>query len=1361
MKVRFLGLKKGGQSEVGSITLNGGSLDAEGSSFVREIASKGTATEAWLKGLPKKYTGTYFRAEVVDGQKNAPVFMTKATPSNEYEASHNVGHEEGSGQFAPLSADALGEKIAESEQKLGLYSSTPAKNLAIKKEAFDSLHNEIERRALDAGNAAAIKAGQVFTEQDAERTAQIAALQAQKDAGFDAARDAGKAAEIHQEELWMSFRTRESAIGRGAPAAEINALTTAEGAARAKYDEARLASMKADDVVNAADRQQAQLLNDQSVAYNAAMQEASTPAAEAVRQEAYAATDFSRLAQELAEAEKVFTQASNAFDEEQAKLDNYRGQLAKLDEGKSGIKNEDGSLNWEKQMEAVKPPDITPARFNELEAKEAAIRSDNPAPPYKQEIDAARANVDTAKAAYDKAAERQIAAQAGFEKILTPALEAAHAGGAPHTYSADLEVSNRLQQENGPESRELAAANLEVKTTGDAYGRAEDELNTATQAWEDHRVGLLNDFAKEAGPEYFRAKAENDPDFYEKNMDELRGAWIHIGGDDQARVRMAAAVAFENENLSVFDKDLGRFVTDKDYTDKANAPLQDQFKTVLWAGLLQREYVHTQEDIKAGKLDGLVGEREYAAGDDSPESTWEDDAKYDENDAQDDWYQSDVYQELAEAAGDEAWSDMSAGEKFELLGINAQSQATMAYIEDQGPEAIKEALGADYKKEDEDSLTDDEVKQYAYEQESSRLASRARREAEATFDKPLADSYKEQNDATTAGDKRLAQDKTQGIIAAQREAGWAARTEATKGLEEKINAYDEEELSSWRDDLAEANRNENMESFETYETLERVVKDVNTDTVWAWASDKSLKELGISSAYGQNMSLEEKAQENFRENWTYDGGDEGFSDWFEKNKEDFKTPEYEKALEDYANAQTERAKTEAEKNAELGITPSKNFDAPSVSGRVELARGVTANVKAYTPSAVESYAKLGEEWGGEQIKGMIPVSRVLVFQGARDWKHAGRGSMGMTEFEVMVLSHQPKWYQEWFKKVRANADAQSKDYLGAVHSGDGARDTRGRCEAERHVRSWRTGREWRLAIPGAKPDFAPKAYFGILIRKAKNPKSAQKGNYWAQLQIRLVRPWESDYRAEYMKLMDDLRVVSTGRVDSGNNTPFDLREWKRKSRVAMRPIYADMWGAAVQDMKERSRSRKIKKGARPYITDDMIDDLTERVGGTIETTYETLERVVKDGVERGLDTEEMVKEFDAEWDDIYDNGRFDTIAATETNSTVQLARHSLYDNVEMIEWASQRDLKVRDTHVIYDEAGPLPYGYNFAKLVGESYLLRFPMDPECEEAGEIVNCRCTDMPSDEEFEGTEADLLAILGDTGEIRDTETQDTEGD
>jgi hypothetical protein len=78
-----------------------------------------------------------------------------------------------------------------------------------------------------------------------------------------------------------------------------------------------------------------------------------------------------------------------------------------------------------------------------------------------------------------------------------------------------------------------------------------------------------------------------------------------------------------------------------------------------------------------------------------------------------------------------------------------------------------------------------------------------------------------------------------------------------------------------------------------------------------------------------------------------------------------------------------------------------------------------------------------------------------------------------------------------------------------------------------------------------------------------------------------------------------------------------------------------------------------------------------------------------------------------------------TIARTETAQAANMIRNHAMD-VEGLkkEWLTAADENVRHKHAAYGTIGPKEMDYQYAKG------LRFPADPKCRDASQVVNCRC-------------------------------------
>jgi hypothetical protein len=239
---------------------------------------------------------------------------------------------------------------------------------------------------------------------------------------------------------------------------------------------------------------------------------------------------------------------------------------------------------------------------------------------------------------------------------------------------------------------------------------------------------------------------------------------------------------------------------------------------------------------------------------------------------------------------------------------------------------------------------------------------------------------------------------------------------------------------------------------------------------------------------------------------------------------------------------------------------------------------------------------------------------------------------------------------------------------------------------------------------------------------------------WAR-QMRLVNaPLEAIFAAKYRQLMEAMREASSSKP---GQKPFDKREWSSRIAREMEPFYRLALQAGARSMlvlsptvrqQLRRRAALVERMKQRRFGVNVAGTLARRLAQTVDTTYDALESVLEEAVADKLDPAEIADLIAQEWADILGD-RTDMIATTETSVAVNSAREYVaHEVVELWRWVTARDERVRANHVIYGEADPKPVGFNYATLSGGRYTLRYPGDPECEEAGEIVNCRCMTVP---------------------------------
>lgn len=274
--------------------------------------------------------------------------------------------------------------------------------------------------------------------------------------------------------------------------------------------------------------------------------------------------------------------------------------------------------------------------------------------------------------------------------------------------------------------------------------------------------------------------------------------------------------------------------------------------------------------------------------------------------------------------------------------------------------------------------------------------------------------------------------------------------------------------------------------------------------------------------------------------------------------------------------------------------------------------------------------------------------------------------------------------------------------------------------------------KWLLQQIGRVP--VPVKAGPALIHKAQHLDA-----YWDRVRASILDPWEAEYAKRYVTLVRSLKRDAVAKAHAGSRSPVDLAAWRDAFRAGLGRVYKSAFLIARRQMVEDTLAPSLSKAARRSpvqaearvlgaLTDRidyMLDTITEALDDRITTLYEDSENedVTKD------DVAAAVEEFFGQY---LRGGKIQSIARTETSATVNAGRAFEMEarGVQQNAWVTAMDERVRETHVIYGAAGPMPTGFNWATLVGERYMLRRPYDPRCVELSEIVNCRCFLMPAD-------------------------------
>lgn len=247
--------------------------------------------------------------------------------------------------------------------------------------------------------------------------------------------------------------------------------------------------------------------------------------------------------------------------------------------------------------------------------------------------------------------------------------------------------------------------------------------------------------------------------------------------------------------------------------------------------------------------------------------------------------------------------------------------------------------------------------------------------------------------------------------------------------------------------------------------------------------------------------------------------------------------------------------------------------------------------------------------------------------------------------------------------------------------------------------------------------------------------------HWAGIVERIMLPGEERYgkrlKAFLFRLRSaQIRLLSEGGVKAASL--FDLKEWRQALRDEMRPVYRKIVASAANDAEaELARSKHAAAATEVMVRASeteiavLAENLSTKVGRIVKTIRAQLERLIAEAEKEDADLAHVQDLIRAYFNDLASgkSGKLAVIARTESAAATSAARDMVFteNGVELQDWLTSEDEKVRDNHVVYGDAPAEAVGFNYATLVGESYMLRRPHDPDAP-AGETINCRCVCVP---------------------------------
>lgn len=262
----------------------------------------------------------------------------------------------------------------------------------------------------------------------------------------------------------------------------------------------------------------------------------------------------------------------------------------------------------------------------------------------------------------------------------------------------------------------------------------------------------------------------------------------------------------------------------------------------------------------------------------------------------------------------------------------------------------------------------------------------------------------------------------------------------------------------------------------------------------------------------------------------------------------------------------------------------------------------------------------------------------------------------------------------------------------------------------------------------------------VLVRESDASRILKAKNRWVlfeKLERTLERPMKSAYRGwvaqmrrELFRRFDEAMGLKADSVDLTGIIPdpdWMKAELKKKAR-----------GPHVATQQATYDFTKDEIGVPVF---DIQDDrfrihFNERENLFAGEVTETLIRNVKGTLTEGMQAGETIQQLRSRLGEVLNvadgSAKTLTVARTETAGFMNGMRDEMFgaQGFGFGEWVSAGDEHVRDSHVLYGEAGPKARGFNYLSLSGKAGQLRHPGDMEAP-ADEVINCRCLQIPADE------------------------------
>jgi HK97 family phage portal protein len=241
--------------------------------------------------------------------------------------------------------------------------------------------------------------------------------------------------------------------------------------------------------------------------------------------------------------------------------------------------------------------------------------------------------------------------------------------------------------------------------------------------------------------------------------------------------------------------------------------------------------------------------------------------------------------------------------------------------------------------------------------------------------------------------------------------------------------------------------------------------------------------------------------------------------------------------------------------------------------------------------------------------------------------------------------------------------------------------------------------------------------------KDKEKKSVVKSTYHETYERRVMGPDAVPFAKRITSYLIELRNEVIRNVDSLSKSVnkadyklFDKKKWDKKIMDKAEPYIKSTASRALKHL-----SVEIGGFGSFSPSSSEVADAIKRTTVRITDTNDTIETKLRTSLGEGIKNGETEAELKERVRDVFkvEFTRVNDIVRTEQGMSASSVRMEAIKQEGLKKvWSTSADDEVREDHIAFGATGPMD--------VDEEYTsgLKFPQDPDCSDASQIVNCRC-------------------------------------